>query len=151
MNLSVDLLWRIRGGGGGGASCWGHKASIENHQYLCIVFLNMHLLFRLMLKLAVGAHLVSRCGWPAILWWIGGVQDKARVGVDTQRPSRQTGHVLSTVHLSIELHCTARSICIIDSSLHHSENVWFCGKWKNWGSHCLFGCLVHMLGVQQST
>lgn len=40
----------IRGGG---------EASIENHQYLCIVFLHMHLLFRLMPMFSVGAHLVS--------------------------------------------------------------------------------------------
>lgn len=138
--------------GRGGASCWGREASIENHQYLCIVFLHMHLLFRLMPMLSVGAHLVSWCGWPAVLWWREeGFRTRPELWLTPKRPSRQTGHVLSTAHLSIALHCTARSICIIDSSLQQRENVWFCAKWKNWGSHRLFGCLVHVLGVQQSS
>ncbi len=94
--------------GGGDANCWGHEASIENHQYLCIVFLNMHLLFRLMPMLSVGAHLVSWCGWPAILWLIRGVQDKARAGVDS--PTAFTADRTRALHCasvnSTALYCT---------------------------------------------
>lgn len=121
-SFSRSVMEDSRGVRGGG-SRWGCETSIENHQYLCIVFLHMHLLFCLMPTHLVGAHLVSWCCLPAILWWIGGVQDEARVGVDSQMAFTADGTrsphgasvnstaLYTTVHLHYWQLCNMEKMC----------------------------------------